>query len=215
MTGQLITLPARLWLRGAKMLLHTAEDVTGRALLASLRVVGTLNDLRSGGGDEASHAAPAPAARLREDPGERAQAPGAAEPDPRIARRAASDPAPVAPPHNGASEPLASERLAEEGVSTEVDLEAARTEPTHVSEQATIVRESAEPGAQDGAGATIRIDEPWQGYEQMTARDIAARLTGASPAELAAIQLYESANRNRQTVLQAVERELRTANRGR
>jgi hypothetical protein len=35
------------------------------------------------------------------------------------------------------------------------------------------------------------------------------RLAGATPAELAAIQLYENGRKSRTTVLEAVERELR------
>jgi hypothetical protein len=42
----------------------------------------------------------------------------------------------------------------------------------------------------------------------MAARDIVARLSAASTAELAAVQLYESSHRKRQTVLAAVKREL-------
>jgi hypothetical protein len=45
----------------------------------------------------------------------------------------------------------------------------------------------------------------------MNVRDVVARLGGAPAAEVAAVQLYETANRRRQTVLQAVQRELRAA----
>jgi hypothetical protein len=222
MTGHLITLPVRLWLRGARRLLHTAEDVTGRAVMTTLRVAGTLNDLRSGKGrdgrDEPS-ASPDSTAReqgdrtpqtdaLRPEPGTEERAP---EADPRIADRAAADPVPAQPETNGAPETLAGERLAQEGTGAAIDLEADDRAPGHVSEQATIVRESAEPGAQEGAGATIRVQEPWPGYSRMNVRDVVARLGGAPAAELAAVQLYETGNRRRQTVLQAVQRELRAA----
>jgi hypothetical protein len=83
-------------------------------------------------------------------------------------------------------------------------------EPTHVSEEAVVVEEFAEPGAEEGAGAEVRVDEPWDGYAHMTARDITARLGDASSAELAAVQLYESIHKQRETVISAVERELRT-----
>jgi hypothetical protein len=46
----------------------------------------------------------------------------------------------------------------------------------------------------------------------MGARQVIDRLGDASPAELAAVQLYESSNRSRQTVLEAVERRLKAAN---
>ena len=74
------------------------------------------------------------------------------------------------------------------------------------------VREEAEPGAEDGAGASVTIRPPWEGYEHMGAREVIARLGDASAAELAAVQLYESSNRSRQTVLEAVERRLKAAN---
>ena len=84
-------------------------------------------------------------------------------------------------------------------------------EPTHVSEEPVLVEERAEPGAEEGAGATIEIAEPWEDYDHMTAKNIAARLRSCSAAELAVVELYESANRNRETVLAAVKRELKTA----
>lgn len=88
----------------------------------------------------------------------------------------------------------------------------AEREPRHVSEQPELVEERSEPGAEDGVGAEVHIREPWDGYEQATAKEVIARLQTASRAELAAVQLYERGRRGRQTVLAAVERELRTAN---
>ena len=49
----------------------------------------------------------------------------------------------------------------------------------------------AEAGAEDGAGAQLRIDEPWKGYDQLRAGDIVERISGADAAELAAVELYE------------------------
>ena len=86
------------------------------------------------------------------------------------------------------------------------------SEPPHVSEEPTLVEELAEPGAEHGAGAEIHIEEPWDGYAQMTAKQVISRLAGATPAEVAAVQLYETSHRRRQTVLNVVQRELRSAN---
>jgi hypothetical protein len=83
-------------------------------------------------------------------------------------------------------------------------------EPAHVSEEPELVSEFAEPGAEDGAGASVTIAEPWPGYDQMPAGQVIARLASATPAELAAVQLYESSNRDRQTVRAAVQRSLKT-----
>jgi hypothetical protein len=87
-------------------------------------------------------------------------------------------------------------------------------EPAHVSEEPVLVEEFADPGAEDGAGAELHVEEPWSGYEQMNAKEVIARLADATAAELAAVQLYESTNRSRQTILTAVARELQSANGG-
>ncbi|MBV9425431.1 MAG: hypothetical protein JOZ98_21155 [Solirubrobacterales bacterium] len=81
--------------------------------------------------------------------------------------------------------------------------------PAHVSEEPELVSEVAEPGAEDGAGASVTVDEPWTGYSRLSAKEIIDRLSSATAAELAAIELYESGNRGRATVLAAAERELK------
>ncbi|MBV9193512.1 MAG: hypothetical protein JO168_05160 [Solirubrobacterales bacterium] len=78
-----------------------------------------------------------------------------------------------------------------------------------MSAEPELVREEAEPGAEEGAGASVTVAPPWDGYAKMGARQVIARLEEADAAQLAAIQLYESSHRRRQTVLQAVERRLR------
>lgn len=67
----------------------------------------------------------------------------------------------------------------------------------------------AEPGAEDGAGAQVTIDEPWDGYRVMNAGAVIDRLGGATPAQLAAVELYELAHRKRRTVIAAAQRELK------
>jgi|SRR5947209_3226367 len=89
------------------------------------------------------------------------------------------------------------------------DVAAQPSEPAHVSTEATVVEERAEPGAEDGAGAEVHVDEPWPEYERLEAADIVARLERADPAELAAVELYERTHRARQTVLTAAEDRLR------
>jgi hypothetical protein len=78
--------------------------------------------------------------------------------------------------------------------------------PAHIEPEVELVAESADPGAEEGAGAELHVDEPWHGYRRMTAADIRDRVVIADAAELAVVQLYESAHRNRRTVLEAVER---------
>jgi hypothetical protein len=84
-------------------------------------------------------------------------------------------------------------------------------EPAHVSREAELVESFADPGAEDGAGASVRIDEPWKGYGRMTASEVTARLAVASAEELAAVVLYERAHQDRRTVVAAAERRLRRA----
>jgi hypothetical protein len=80
--------------------------------------------------------------------------------------------------------------------------------PAHVETETELVAEIADPGAVDGAGAEVEVAAPWDGYDRLTAADVADRVAAASPAELGVVALYERANRGRQTVLRAVERRL-------
>ena len=82
--------------------------------------------------------------------------------------------------------------------------------PDHVDEETVLVAESAEEGAEDGAGAELTIEAPWDGYDQMTAADIRDRLSAATAVEAAAVELYESAGKNRRTVIDAAARALRS-----
>lgn len=81
--------------------------------------------------------------------------------------------------------------------------------PDHVDEEPVLVAEVAEEGAEDGAGPELRVDAPWDGYDQMTAADIRDRLAVGSAAEAAAVELYETTRKNRRSVLEAAERALR------
>jgi hypothetical protein len=82
--------------------------------------------------------------------------------------------------------------------------------PEHVDEEPVLTAEFAEEGAEDGAGAEVHVDEPWEGYGEMKVPEVTARLASASNIELAAVQLYESSHRKRNSVLRDVEKRLRT-----
>jgi hypothetical protein len=75
-----------------------------------------------------------------------------------------------------------------------------------VDDEPELVEESAEPGAEDGAGPEIEIEEPWEGYSGMKADEVIARIEDATAAELAILELYERAHRDRTSVLTAAER---------
>lgn len=118
---------------------------------------------------------------------------------------------PAAPTELPSTEPSDASLADEPAPTLEEPAHTPIAEPTHVSEEPELVEEFAEPGAEDGAGAEIHIREPWEGYRHMNARQVTARLSNASPSELAAVQLYESSTRGRQTILSAVTRQLRSA----
>jgi hypothetical protein len=103
----------------------------------------------------------------------------------------------------------AEERPYHPAFESEVEPEPEPEPPAHVDDEPELVAEFAEPGAGDGAGAELHIAEPWEGYRSLTAAQITARVSGASAAEVAVVQLYETSHRGRRSVLQAVERRSR------
>lgn len=74
--------------------------------------------------------------------------------------------------------------------------------PDHVDEEVVLVAEVAEEGAEHGAGPELHVEEPWDGYDEMTAPEISDRLT-------AAVALYERIRKSRSTVLDAADRALK------
>ena len=78
-----------------------------------------------------------------------------------------------------------------------------------VDEEPVLAGEFAEPGAEDGAGPQLRVEEPWEGYARMSARDVVAVLSDAGPEVVAAVRLYEATHKGRRSVLQAADRRLR------
>jgi hypothetical protein len=82
--------------------------------------------------------------------------------------------------------------------------------PDHVDEEVVLVAEVAEDGAEDGAGPEIHVDEPWDGYDEMTAPEIRERLTAANAVLAAAVDLYETTHKSRRTVIEAAERALKS-----
>lgn len=62
-----------------------------------------------------------------------------------------------------------------------------------------------EAADEESVGAQLRVDEPWDGYEKMTAQQIVARLKEADDAQRAIVRLYESNGRARKGILRATE----------
>jgi len=103
------------------------------------------------------------------------------------------------------AEPPASEPFAEPPASEPLVTE----EPAHLDDDDELVAEVAEPGAEDGAGAEVHVDEPWPGYDAMSAAEVRRRLESDGHTLAAAVVLYEGAGRARTTVIEAAERRLR------
>jgi hypothetical protein len=91
-----------------------------------------------------------------------------------------------------------------------VEPESAMVEPEHVDEEPVLVAETAEAGAEDGAGAEVRVEEPWEGYDAMTAADIRRRLGDASGETVATVKLYEAAGKGRASILETADRRMRS-----
>ncbi len=70
----------------------------------------------------------------------------------------------------------------------------------HVDEEVELVESF---GPADDVGATLNVDEPWDGYAQQPAAAIVARLRDADPATRAVVALYERGHKRRATVLRA------------
>ena len=190
MAGNVITLPLRASFRSARLLTRVVGGTTSHALSMVGRTIGAVAPSPPTPRTTAATTPPAqpaqpaqPAARTQKLP----ETPSVQKAPP----RQAPPPQPPPPP----SPSIATEQT-----------------PVHVSEEPELVREVAEPGAEDGAGATIRVAEPWNGYRRMNAKDVVERARSANQAELAAVRLYESRHRSRQTVLAAIDRQLKLAN---
>ncbi|MGH2763485.1 MAG: hypothetical protein ACRDLD_13060, partial [Thermoleophilaceae bacterium] len=97
-------------------------------------------------------------------------------------------------------------RAAETGA---VEPEPAPVEPRHVGEEPELVAEVAERGAEEGAGADVDLDEPWPGYDAMSAADIVDRLVAEDDAAAATVKLYEASKKGRASVLEAASRSMR------
>jgi hypothetical protein len=52
-------------------------------------------------------------------------------------------------------------------------------------------------------GATLRVDAPWDGYDQMKAQEIVARVRGGDDAAKAVVRLYEQTHKKRKSILDA------------
>lgn len=92
--------------------------------------------------------------------------------------------------------------------------QAARAGNGHIDAEVSLVAESADDGASNGAGAHVHIAPPWERYRRMKAAEITERLTREADAVVSVVLLYEGMNQARKTVIAAAERELARRTRG-
>jgi len=129
-----------------------------------------------------------------------AQASPRAQPEPQPAETALPE------PPTRRQEPAANLTTVDYEAEPATPLDPAQELAKTIDDEPALVEELAEPGAEDGAGATVEIEEPWDGYSKMNAEAVIARLREGTAAELALVELYEQAHKGRQTVLAAAER---------
>lgn len=203
MFGSLLTRPYRLATRAVELSIRgtlQAADLAGEAITAvALRVVGGSHN---GDGHEEMPSGPG----APPDQEARPSAEGPPAPEPPSTERVLN----VEKPSSTPEPPSAAWRSAAETRDVQ-PAPPTPAEPVHVSEEPELVEEFAEPGAEEGAGAQPRIMAPWEGYDEMKAADITARMASASREELAAVELYELAGRNRKSVVAAAQRALKRA----
>jgi hypothetical protein len=72
--------------------------------------------------------------------------------------------------------------------------------PAHVDREPELAYEA---GPADDVGAEVRVDAPWEGYDQMRANEIVSRLRSANVATRAVVRLYEQQGKARSSVLAA------------
>jgi hypothetical protein len=220
--GSLLTRPYRLATRGAAL---TIRGALGAVELAE-GVLAAVADRLVGGSHNGDEPDMTPVTQMPPDTRTPERPPGSDAPLGEEARPSTEGPPAPEPPSAeppldvegpaSAPEPLpAARRHAAE--TRDIDSavpdydEPTPPEPTHVSEEPELVEEFAEPGAEEGAGAQLRILEPWPGYAEMKAADVIARLESASREEMAAVELYELAGRNRKSVVAAAQQALKQA----
>ncbi len=209
MTDSLVLLPLRLGMRTARASLHAARD------LAELGLA-TLEALERALGGEAVDSARArePAAESagnasdREGPQDfqRSRRPTPGRP-PAAVREPPPAPVQEPPPAPVQEPPPASVQEPPPAPPPPPPPQAA--ESAEDAEDAELVDVSADPGAEDGAGASLRVAPPFAGYDALRGPDVIARLSGADLAELGETELYERTHRARRTVLDAIAREIK------
>ena len=76
----------------------------------------------------------------------------------------------------------------------------------HVEVEEELVEQVAERGAETAPGPEVEIEEPWEGYDGMTVREIRERLRSETLAVAGVVEIYERAGKARKQVIEASEK---------
>jgi hypothetical protein len=80
----------------------------------------------------------------------------------------------------------------------------------HVDREAVLVAESHDPDAARPVGAQITVDEPWDGYDDLSPEQVVAEVEQADAGTAAVVRLYERLHRADAGVLEAIDQRLAT-----
>ena len=193
MIPKVVSLPVRVGLRVTRTTLGLSVKLAGAVAGEVVHVVQSRFSPPAGQSAPASAEPSTSAPAGSDEPSSRTPA-GPATPVP-----PAPDRAPVAPVEDVVSP--------DELPATPLTREEANAKTIDDSDE--LVAEFAEPGAEDGAGAELNFEEPWEGFDTETAEAVSARIAHADAAELAVLELYEQTHKQRKTVLDAAAQRLR------
>ena len=115
---------------------------------------------------------------------------------------APEDAAAVGAPDPTAARTTARQRTARQGERRPSDVRA-----TPIPRERTVIEQPTVVESEGSAtpSATIRVDAPWEGYDDMKAGDVVSRLRGEDATVKAVVRLYEQNGRKRKSVLDATE----------
>lgn len=214
MTGSLLTLPLRLGVRTARASLLAGRDLVDLGL-ATLDVVERAIGEEPERRDEAEPVAEAEPI-YEAEPIDEAEPVAEAEPVDEAEPIAEAEPVDEAEPAFGRGgappvpPPPARTPVHPVPPAPEVVLgERAVPSDEQLPDDRELVEEFADPGAEEGAGASLRVAPPFPSYDELRAADVIDRLRGVDTAELGATELYERTHRGRRTVLDAIVREIK------
>lgn len=213
MTEKLLTLPLRVGFGAARL----SFDITARIVGAAIGIVRPGPE--SSGSSEpapfspaesrATQTPPRPASRPAPNPPARQTAPSTNGQSAAAAGHAQPAPAPPGAPARSAP-PAPAVDVTPPAEQPDTPLTPSADAAKTVDDSPEVVATFAEPGAEDGVGAQLDVDEPWEGYDAMNASQVVAQINRSGAAELAVLELYEGSHKKRRTVLDAAARRLRS-----